>query len=163
MRARFRAVGALLCACVLLATVGCAPQAGNQQPMSVTVRDGRYMFHWCGEPTEAYQYLEVAYATFDPDRDDVLALSASGEYSFETGAEFSISLPPAGVEATKRSEIPLTDERMLVFVYTGSSEAELDGINVIFSPAKPKEIEGRWLYPSGELHDEPCEMRGAVQ
>lgn len=130
--------------------------------MSVTVRDGSYLFHWCGKQTDEYRYLEVAYATFDPDRDDVVALRASGEYDFEPGVEFSLSLLPAGVEATTSSEIPLTDERMLVFVYTGSSEADLNGIDVTFRPAKPKEIEGRWLYPSGELHDDPCEMRGAV-
>jgi hypothetical protein len=148
---------------VALACSGCVSHAGNQRPISMTVRDGEFVFHWCGKATEEFGYLDISYATFAPDRRDTVAVRASGEFALDSGSEFSATQLPRGVQASTSVDFPVSDERMLIFVYTGSSESDLDGISAIFRPSRPHDLEGRWLYTSGDLRDAPCEMRGATR
>ncbi len=160
---RTLAVAILSVMCLLLGThlVGCGTSYGNERPMSMTLREDEFVFHWCGKVAEQYSYLEISYATFTPERNDVVALRAEGDYLFTPGMEFSVSSPPGALHSRTEVSIPVSDERMLFFVNTGASEQELGGVTAIFRPDRPSEMEGRWIYPSGGLHDEPCEMPSA--
>lgn len=161
MTAKSRGLAAFVMVLSVVGLSGCLWSAGNERPMSLTVRDGEYVFHWCGEPTESFQYLEVSYATFAPEREDLIALRANGEFSFHPSDEFSQTDLPAGLKAEYNSAIPVESAKMLIFVYTGDSDDELNGISAIFRTEDAAKLDGRWLYPSGAVHDSPCEMRGA--
>ena len=97
MRAGLRGLAALIIVLPVVALTGCLWSAGNERPISLTVKDGEYLFHWCGKPTEEFQYLQVSYATYGPQREDALALRARGEFSLQTSEEFSLSDPPSGL------------------------------------------------------------------
>ncbi|NYF30183.1 MULTISPECIES: hypothetical protein [unclassified Microbacterium] len=161
MSANKRGFAALFILLSAVGLSGCLWSAGNERPMSMTVRDGGYVFHWCGEPTGSFQYLEINYATFTPGREDFVALRAKGDFKFQPADEFSLSNPPAGLEVEYDSAIPVENAKMLIFVDTGDSEDELNGISAIFRTEGAAKLDGRWLYPSGTVHDTPCEMRGA--
>lgn len=144
-----------------LALSGCLWSSPNEQPMSVTMRDGEFVFHWCGAETETFQFAAIDYATYSPARTDGVAFQGSGLVSLEPGDEFSVESPPAGIQPDVQNLIP-SDHRLTIFLHTGSSEKQLDGLRIHFSTPHPAEVEGRWLYPSGVIRDEPCAMRGAV-
>lgn len=149
----------LLVSCLALS--GCLWSSPNEQPMSVTMRDGEFVFHWCGAETEAFQFAAIDYATFSPERTDGVAFQGSGQASLEPGEEFSVESPPAGIQPDVQNLIP-SDHRLTIFLLTGSSENQLNGLRIRFRADDPAEVEGRWLYPSGVIRDEPCGMRGAV-
>jgi hypothetical protein len=130
--------------------------------MSMTVRDGEMVFHWCGESAGPFQYLQVSYATYDPDRRDFTAVKASGEYTLSPGEEFSVTSLPDAATSTTSPDLPVTDISTTVFVYTGSSPQELDGFFVILRTNDPSQLEGKWVYPNGTVHSEPCDMKGAA-
>jgi len=162
MHAGLRGLAALIIVLPVVALTGCLWSAGNERPISLTVKDGEYLFHWCGKPTEEFQYLQVSYATYSPQREDALALRARGEFSLQTSDEFSLSDPPLGLAVEHESAIPIESSRVLIFLDIGRSETDLGGINATFRPEDAGALDGRWLYPSGAVHDSPCEMRGAL-
>lgn len=154
---------AVLLGAVLL-TTGCSMGgAGNEQPVSMTFRDGEFVMHWCGEPTEELKYLEITYAEYSPSRSDRVAFRGEGAFVLRAGDEFSTSVPPAEVVPLESRPLPADgDNRVTVFVESGSDADNLDGVSAILRAGSPRDLEGRWLYPSGRIHDEPCEMRGAA-
>ncbi|MBM7470323.1 hypothetical protein JOD62_002871 [Microbacterium keratanolyticum] len=148
-----------LVSCIALS--GCLWSSPNEQPMSVTMRDGEFIFHWCGAETKTFQYAQIKFASYSPERTDGVAFQGSGRASLEPGEEFSVGSPPAGIQPDVQNLIP-SDHRLMIFLRTGSSENELNGLRIQFRTPHPAEVEGRWLYPSGVIRDEPCGMRGAV-
>jgi hypothetical protein len=146
---------------VVFLLVACFPISGNGAPVALSVQGDEVIFHWCGESTQEYKYLEVSFATFDSERNDELAFSASGAFNLETGDEFSASALPAGAVGAVENSIPIDERKILVFVNTGSSYDDLDGFYATFPASGLKNIGEQWLYPSGEMQTLPCEMRGA--
>ncbi len=164
-RLRWCASGAVLLA-ALLSTSACVPFipiAANEKPLALTVRDGEIWFHWCGELTERFGFLSVDYALWTPDRRDESAAEGSGRFRLGPGTEFSVDTPPADLRFDVTSEIPITSDRMAVFVEAGQAPDNLGGLSVIFDSDQFNELEDgdSWLYPSGEISDEPCGMRAA--
>lgn len=141
---------------------GCFMGSGNEEPISVTLRDGEYVFHWCGDATEEYKYLQIKFAEYAPDRVDGDAFRGAGLFSLNAGDEFTVSSPPSGVAPSVQNRIPESENALQLFLRTGSSEDELDGIRAIYRIDRPSDLQDRWLYPSGSIEDEPCAMRGAT-
>lgn len=137
--------------------------AGNERPVSMTLRDGEFVLHWCGEPTEELGYIELSYALYSPTRTNHVALRGEGAFVLRTGDEFTASSPPNGLEVLESHELPPEgNDRITVFLNSGSDEENFDGVRAILRVTSPRDLDGRWLYPSGEINDAPCEMRGAV-
>lgn len=151
------AVASVLTGCSLLG------DSGIGQPMSMTLRDGEYVFRWCGEQTDEFRYLEVGYAEYTPERVDATVFEGSGSATLSPGDEFSVVAPPEGISATNLGSFPDSNNSLLVFFYTGYSESVHREPSAMFDVPNPKDLEGKWVYAYGGTHDEPCEMRGAVK
>lgn len=138
------------------------PTAPNEQPLSMTLRDGEPWFHWCGEPTKEFGYILIEFSVYSNDRVDGTAAEGEGRFRLKYGDEFSVTTPPMGVDYTHTEPVPVTDTETSLFVNTGEARGKLGGVSVIFEPGPLTSLKpGQWLYPGGEVSNEPCGMRNA--
>ncbi len=83
---------------------------------------------------------------------------AGGVFDLERGQRFSIQQPPEGAAWQEPGPAVVTDDVSAIFVYTGSSAKNLDGLRVIYDleRADPKPAGVDWLGPSGRWLEDPC-------
>lgn len=145
-------------ACLL---AGCGipflPSVPNDAPLALTVRDDEVWLHWCGRPTESYEYLSISFARYSPSRTDEAAVEGEGYFFLSEGDEFSTKTPPPGVTYSVSRSIPITVDRTIVFVSTGEAYDNLNGLLVNFdTTAMTSLADGKWLHPNGAITDDPC-------
>ena len=130
--------------------------------MSMTARDGEFVFRWCGEQTDEFRYLEIGYAEYTPERVDATVFTGTGRATLSPGDEFSTVAPPDGITPSTVESFPESTNHLLVFFYTGYSESVHSQPSATFDVPNANELEGKWAYASGGIHDKPCAMRDAV-
>ncbi len=163
VRRRIAATGSAIVLAGMLTGCGVEyffPSRPNEQPLSLTVRDGQVWFHWCGRVEEG-DYLRVTYARYAPSRTDGTAAIGSGRFTLRHGDEFSAATAPAGVAFSESHPIELTPHRTMIFVLWTLDGGP--GGDVQFdTPSLSGLRAGSWLYPDGSVHQAPCEMKYAV-
>jgi hypothetical protein len=126
--------------------------------MSMTARDGEFVFHWCGEQTDEFRYLELGYAEYTPDRIDATVFTGTGRAKLSPGDEFTATSPPEGITVSTIGSFPDRNNHLRVFFYTGYSETVHGPLSGEFDVPDVDELEGKWAYASGGMHDEPCDI-----
>lgn len=160
VRARARCVTLFLLGVVFM--VGCSPSwsVPNDDPLWVRVEEGGTVsFRWCGETTREYGYLLIRLESARSVSPERVAYTATGPFALRHDEEFDTVHPPLGAEY-EPSESPLSQELPgAVFVYTGDSEDNRNGLRVIFDleRADPRPAGDGWLSPGGRWRPEPCE------
>ena len=128
----------------------------------MSLRDGVPWFRWFGEPTKEFGYILVEFSVYSNDRVDGTAAEGEGRFRLNYGDEFSVTVPPEGVEYTNTEMVPVTNTDTSLFVNTGEAPGKLGGLSVIFEPGPLISLKpGEWLYPGGEISRESCGMRNA--
>lgn len=156
---RFASVGAVASACLVLVS-GCSPlwSAPNNDPLWVKLGDQNLEFVWCGETTRQYTYLQVRVEKTDAELSGTSSFVAEGKFDLKSGQEFSILHPPEGTIWTQSGPAVSTNDVSAIFVYTGSSAENLDGLRVIYDldRADPEPTGTAWLGANGRWLAEPC-------
>lgn len=141
--------------------VGCAPffpVRGNEQPLQMTVQGGDVLFRWCGAETVPAKSIRGYFRTESGDRSYIDVLNGTGDMKLAPGDEFSSLVPPPGIEYDLARPIPVTDEPITMFVFAGSTTDEIDALEVTYNGVIVSDLEGKWMFPSGEVSAEACEI-----
>jgi hypothetical protein len=78
------------------------------------------------------------------------ALVATGAVALQPGAVFGPQQPPADTNVETSGAIPLDERPVFVFVRTGQSATELDGLRSIYTISSLASLsEGEWVDQSG--------------
>lgn len=156
---RAATVAVVAAACLVLAA-GCSPlwAVPNDDPLWVKVSDQTLDFVWCGENTRQYASLQVRTEAIGAEPSGMTSFVAGGVFDLKRGQRFSIQQPPEGAAWEDPDPAVVTDGVSAIFVYTGSSAKNLDGLRVIFDleRADPKPAGLDWLGPSGRWLEDPC-------
>ncbi|WP_153004320.1 hypothetical protein [Microbacterium testaceum] len=116
-------------------------------------------FIWCGELTETLNYFQIKSAVYRPDREDRTIIAASGEFNFRSGEGFSVDDMAERLVVSTRSELPISDDRAIIFVRTGQSPKEFEGIRASFDIDSTSRFAatGDWMSTDGDvISGRPC-------
>ena len=145
------------------------PSRPAEHRLELSVQSGEAWFQWCA-PVSEHRNMRISF------RDDGAILTAyegSGRFVLESGDEFSISVPPPGLETVGTSRPISIDDgidrvyvssNLAVYPAEGGSAAANDeqyenvgrSIEAVFHVEGRLVGEGVWLRLDGTTAQEPC-------
>ena len=156
---RAATVAVVATACLVLVS-GCSPlfSVPNDDPFWVKVSDQTLDFVWCGENTGRYASLQVRIEATGAESSGLSSFVAGGVFDLNRGQRFSIQQPPEGAVREEPDSAVVVDGVSAIFLYTGSSAKNLDGLRVLYDleRADPKSAGFDWLGPSGRWLENRC-------